>query len=259
MIRGRFVLITTDEKGERHYYDSTEFNGGMAVRDRADVMSSYTSEHIHNLKEWEAYVNSFNDKNGFHYIEEWLHGEVTDGSGVYGTDSLYDLINCHGLPDYSYWLNLGEDDVEVIASPGILVLIPSMGGAVFHYDRFLSTEWNSSVIPAKESKQLKEKAMVYEEVKNGNLIDKEAKEWLLFNTQGKYQIESVYSCKEDFGEYLLLTHFSLYGILENQMMELKEEVLDGYFDYAKYAEGFLNQDGYFELSSGKVIKYHVEE
>lgn len=157
------------------------------------------------------------------------------------------------MPDYSYWLNLGEEDVEVIASPGILVLIPSMGGAVFHRDCFLSTEWNSRVIPLKESKQLREKAMIYEDVEK-----RDAYEWSRFNEQGKYQIESVYSCKEDLGEDLLLTHFSSYGILGKQMRKLKEEVLDGCFDYAKYANRFLNKD-YFELSSGKIIKFHVEE
>lgn len=252
MIRGCFVLITTDENGERHYYTSTEFNGGMAVRDREDVLSSYTSEHIHNVKEWEDFVSSFNEKK-FHYKDEWLYGEITDGSELYVTENLYDLTSYHGKPDYSYWLNLGEDDIEVWASE--VVLIPSMGGAVFHYDTFLSTEWNAHVIPAKESKDFKNEAMAYEKVKNGNLSEKEAREWLQFNTSGMYKIETIYSGKEDLGEDLLLTHLSLYGILESQAMQLREDVLDGYFDYAKYAERFLNQDGYLELNSGKVIKY----
>jgi len=225
MIRGRFVLITTDENGERHYYTSTEFNGGMAVRDREDVLSSYTSEHIHNVKEWEDFVSSFNEKK-FHYKDEWLYGEITDGSELYETENLYDLTSYHGKPDYLYWLNLGEDDIEVWASE--VVLIPSMEGAVFHYDKFYKTEWKSNVISAKVSTDFKKEAMVYEEVKNGNLSKQEADEWLQFNTSGMYKIETIYSCKEELGEDLLLNHLSLYGILESQAMQLKEDALDDY-------------------------------
>lgn len=249
MIRGRFVLVRTDADGERHIHVSTEFNGGMGANELADVLFSYDSGTIHDVKEWEAFIERFNQEH-HGYSDVVLYEDLAE----YPEENPCELVTSYvGRSDYSYWLNLADEDVEVLTKEGV-VLIPTLAGAAFGHKSLCTTDW-AHLIPAKESKDFRMKGQAYEYLHKNILSNKDVKEWLSYVRDENYEIIEVYPSVEELGENkfqeILISGFGLtYDKAQNLLYEI-----ESYMDYDGYAEDLLMDDGYMELTSGKVIRY----
>lgn len=249
MTRGRFVLVRTDEDGERHIHVSTEFNGGMGVNELADVLFSYDSGTIHDVKEWEAFIERFNQEH-HQYSSVVLYEDLAEYPEVNPCELVTSYV---GRSDYSYWLNLADENVEVLTQEGV-VLIPSMEGAVFDHKVFYETDRKAHPILAKKSKDFRFKAQAYEKLKEGLLTKKDVQEWLTFIENDSVEIISVYSSVEELGEDRFFNHLSLYGLSRDDAQRVVDDIGD-YMDYRRYGEPLVSQYGYFELNSGKILEY----
>lgn len=249
MTRGRFVLVRTDADGERHIHVSTEFNGGMGANELADVLFSYDSGMIHDVKEWEAFIERFNQEH-HQYSDVVLYEDLAEYPEVNPCELVTSYV---GRSDYSYWLNLADENVEVLTKEGV-VLIPSMEGAVFDHKVFYKTGWKAHPISAKKSKEFRFKAQAYEKLKEGLLTKKDVQEWLTYIGNDSVEIISVYSSVEELGEDRFFNHLSLYGLSRDDAQRVVDDIGD-YMDYRRYGEPLVSQYGYVELSSGKILEY----
>lgn len=275
MTRGRFVLITEDNNGNMHYYISTEFNGNMFPYDEGygvEFLKTYTADNIHSLKEWKKYVEKFNDKY-FNYNDELLYWEVTEENrkicinnwdcytctkrdycyiemDFEGVDNLFDITSYNRNSDYTYWLNLTDDCIEIKANNGI-VMINSKGGAVFNYNDFYETSWDSGFIDPEDSYDFSDDTEVKIKLLMNkwscfNLDDNEAEE-MIENNYYQNKIVAVYDSLEEFGREL---------IFENSEVNIPQW-LEDYIDYESYAEHVLEDNcGYYlESVSGRIIRF----
>lgn len=274
MTRGNFILII-EENDDTKYYKSTQFNGNMFPYDEGygvDFLKTYTADNIHSLEEWKKYVEKFNDKY-FHYNDELLYWEVTEENrkicinnwNCYtcikrdccyiemefeGVDNLFDITTYNYHSDYTYWLNLTEVDIEIKASNGI-VQINSHGGAVFHYDDFYETSWDSGFIDPKDSYDFRDDEdikikILMDKWKKYNLDVNEAEE-MIENDHEKKEIINVYDSLEEFGKELIFEYCEV-NI---------PQWLEDFINYESYAVYVMEKDyGYFlESISGRIIRF----
>lgn len=274
MTRGKFVLIIADENDERHYYTSTEFNGNMYIKAGygEEILKTYTSENIQSIEDWKKYVDDFNQKH-FSYDNEWMYGEIKEENCE---KCIGDIFNCTGCPkentckihydfenvenlfdityykyysDYTYWLNLTDSDIEVKADNGI-VRINSMGGAVFNFDEFKETIWDSGLIDPEDSydfvddKDVKVKTLV-KKYKYWNLTEEEAEEIINYDCDNR-EICGIYDDLEDLGKELIAQSADVPGWLED------------YINYEDYGHHEVEDNGYyyFEFCNGRIA--HLE-
>lgn len=256
MTRGNFILITEDDNCNRHYYMSTQFNGNMFPHDEGyglEILETYTSEFIHSLDDWKKYVDDFNTKH-FGYDDEPIpmYSEITEDNCLScernlncydifgwcpnkrtckikmefeGVNNIFDITSYNYHSDYTYWLNLTSDDIEVKTDNGI-VRINSMGGAVFNFDDFFETEWDSGLIDPEDSYDFEDD--VYVRVKI--LMDKN-KYWNLTDVEAEQLIEDDCYNRKILGIY-------------DSPEDLGKELISQYADVPKWLEDFINYEDY---------------
>ena len=277
MIRGTLILITNDENG-RHFYMSTEFNGGMDPEQLGgDIIKDFADENIRSKDDFFAYIDKLN-KEHFHYKDEQLYDEITleavngdckrtdnlfkcsdcqyswfEGVGnktcnysidFHGVTNLYNLSSYSRHSDYYYWLNLSDEDVEVLASNGV-VLIPANGGtAMFNFDDFSNNdEFTAKIIPFSNSKDFHEEAKFLNWMGSDSHehLTKEEAEELAENTDFE-QISCVFDSVSDFGRSELQDSIGV----ENWIIE--------YMDLERFGQDTIDgDDRCYILSSGRVV------
>ena len=277
MTRGNFVLLINDTKGNRHFYNSVKFNGNMYIKDitghegyGTEILRTYTSDKIHSLNDWIDYIEKF-DNEHFNYDYENLCYEITKEScqkcthenefncitcdkryicninyNLSGVENIYDITSWNYHFNYTYVLNLTDDDIEFKASNGI-VRVNAGGGAVFNYDSFLSTEWDSGIISAEDSYDFPEEAKILKLMNEWNMDEDEAIGWNNF-------------CSKYNKEANIVTIYDDYYDLGCYKSKGLPEWADDYFDYDAYGKSmfYINDDNfYYELNSGRIVEYEL--
>lgn len=273
MTRGNMVLILSDDEGNRKYCRSGEFNGDMYTDNGgygAEIIEKYQSGEIENEDDFASYVREFN-KNNHNYEEDMYIGEVKleewngecryiqyycgecpyswiEGKGnktctysmdFHGVSNLYDISSYPYHHDYSYWLNLSGEDIEVLASNGV-VKIKNGGGAVFNYSEFVETELDSELIDAEDSYDFEDEAFVIELKDKYNLTKDEAQE--LKNDTDIREIDDLFESVSAYGYSLL----ERYGV---------DDWIIPYVDTEQFGYDQVNADGVLLLGSGRVVTY----
>lgn len=280
MTRGKFVLITKDEKENIHFHISTEFNGGMYPYDEGygvQILEDYSADNINTLEEWKQYVERFNKEH--HDYDEPIIDEITEinrqkcicnwncsscskrdccyiNSDFEGVTDIFDITSWKYHSDYSYWLNLTDDTIEVKVESNYtdgyeVVEIDEYGRAVFNYKRFYETEETkneSRIIDYECSYNYEDDediivSNLVEKYKNYNLTYEESYEFWKYDLY-KNEINNIYYDYEELGkEYLFEIGIPTY--------------LENYIDYASYGEDLIDGDEYYhELnSSGRIVYF----
>lgn len=281
MTRGNFVLITSDDNCNYHYYISTQFNGNMYIKSGDhighghEILDTYTSDNISSVEEWKKYIDNFNQKR-FNYNDTYMYREITEENRLLcerrwncydifgycpkretckiihdfeGVENLFDITSYNYHSDYTYWLNLTEDDIEVKANNGI-VRINSMGGAVFHFDDFFETEWDSGLIDPESSYDFADDIYVRIRIlmdKNDywNLTEVEAED-LIDNNCYNRKILGIYDSPEDLGKELISQYTDI------------PEWLEDFINYEDYGNHVMEDDCYYycEFVTGRIA--HLE-
>ena len=263
MTRGVLICIVEDAEGNRHYHRSVEFNGDMYIENGhgKEIIDKYESGDIKDLDGFYKYVEEFNKKNHnyeddvlcYEVVLEQVNGtcqnkqcykcEKYDNCNVSfdyeNVSNLYDITSYSYHADYYYWLNLTDDDIEVLASNGV-IKINSGGGAVFNFKRFIETELDSGFIDPEDSYDFEDEGYKGVLISRG-LTEYEAQECVDI---GIKEVNGVYDDVEEFGK----------GQLENYGVE---DWLFDFIDCEKYGKYVLNYDGdgIHELNSGRVVIY----
>lgn len=244
MTRGTFILITEDENFNRHFYMSTEFNGIYELKDK--ILQTYNFENIHSIEDWKKYIDNFN-KEHFQYDDEWIYGEITEENKnnfmeFEDVENIYDLYSWNYHTDFTYILNLSDDVIEIKADNGI-VSINDNGGAVFNYDDYMETFWDSRFIDPEDSYDFEDDAWIYKIMNENNFDKYEATEW--YNS-GHYK-KSIYAIYDDYESLGVNVADNSYGL---------PEWASNYFDYEEFGKDLItNSDGYYELCSGRIVSY----
>lgn len=244
MTRGTFILITEDDNFNRHFYMSIEFNGIYELKD--EILRTYNSDNINSIEDWMKYIDNFNAEH-FQYNDEWMYGEITeenknDFMEFEDVDNIYDLSSWNHYSDYIYIINLSDENIEIKANNGI-VSINENGGAAFNYDNFIETNWDSGFIDPEDSYDFEDDAWIAKIMNSNNLDEYEATEW--YNS-GYYK-KSIYAIYDDYESLGMNVADCSYGL---------PEWASAYFDYEEFGKDLIvNSDGYYELSSGRIISY----
>ncbi len=257
MTRGQLIAIAYDDNGVKQYYRSTEFNGNMYPSGLgAEIIERFSLGDIETINDFCDYVANF-DKNNFRYSSgnvEDIFGIVDLASGEWNYwyeklksfENFLDIRKYTSISDYTYWMNLTDEDIEVATKNGI-VLIPSKECAVFNYRKFYPIDQFSARFL--EENEISEYFPEYKAIldlmkrfKDEDLTEEEAQE-LVDNSWDDRNNEwsVIYDSVEDFGRS------------EAESIGL-ESWAEDFFDFEKYGRHVLNYDdrGAYELSSGRI-------
>lgn len=256
MVRGKFILIGENKT----FFCSTEFNGGMYPACLGEeIIAKLASGEIQTKKDFEEYVADFNKKH-FTYKDSRLIFEVTEencqkcGANWHCSEcterrscqleysfegaNLFDIRTYNYHSDYMYWLNISGEDIEVATKNGI-VSINDGGGAVFHFRDFLPSILDSGLINPDDSLDFSYDAKIIKIMNKFSLLESEAQEWLDYHSSS-CNIVCVYGDEVELENDQLYNHADI------------PEYLKPFFNFAAFGSALCENDGYYQLSSGKI-------